>query len=607
MNIIEDNLQDLKKLLEMEQRTQSKRWEYSSISKKELRKAGELLYPLQIKGHGYNQLSSPVLSVHYANDINTKLFTSGSQVILFNEEEVETCKAVIIAIDDRNIELQLLSEDIEHWILNDSIGLKPSVDEKSFKFMNGLLNKAIGSRDLLLHKHLITIYKNDGADKQTTKNINKWFNESLNSSQKYAVEVALEKQGLISIQGPPGTGKTTTLVEIIAQHKEIGKSILASAPSNTAIDHLAKRLIQQGIKVVRLGNTSKVDEILWNHTPTGILAKDENQKQIKKLRKQAEQYQKKASQYKRNFTKEDRENRKMWRSEIRKIKVEIKKLSDYILSKEIEEVDVILGTPVGICDELIKNKTFDLAVIDEAGQCLIPMGFLVMDNTEKVILCGDHQQLPPTVIDPEADQKGLGKSILELALMNKPVDSLLALQYRMPPVIADFSSRFFYDNEVKSDKTNTSEHLYFYDTAGSGYHEVQSSEGSIFNEGEMSFVQKVIEKESSVEVSFISPYAAQVNLAKKELHPKIQCNTIDGFQGQENDVVIISLVRSNEDGKIGFLSDYRRMNVALTRAKDRLYVIGDSATLGNDPFYKAFIDYCEQNNCYHSVFELLYE
>jgi superfamily I DNA and/or RNA helicase len=456
-----------------------------------------------------------------------------------------------------------------------------------------------------LDYHLRSIYS-ESKPTEFQKDL-EFKNQELNDSQKQSVRLALGKGRIVSIQGPPGTGKTTTLVEAIHQLVKTNKKVIASAPSNTAVDNLAKRLIRNGLNIVRLGNTAKIDDDLWSKTPEGIISAPNYQKEFKKLRAQVNELQKKAEQFKRNFTKEDRENRRIWRKEARVIKKEIRELTHYHLSKHIKNADVILGTPIGLCNGLISEINFDVTVIDEAGQCLIPMGYLVMDNAEKVILCGDQSQLPPTVIDRKAEKNGLGKSILEEVLIDNTPDTLLSVQYRMPPQIATFSSNYFYKGIVKSFKKDEGQHLLFYDTAGAGYKEEESEGGSKHNPEELKIVQKIITQNNLKSATFISPYSAQVRAAKKELPEGIKCSTIDGFQGQEHDVVIISLVRNNENGKIGFLSDYRRMNVALTRSSSMLYIVGDSVTLAGDNFYQSFIDYVESNSAYRSVFELLYE
>lgn len=603
MDEVKRRAEQLLQLIEQEKLSQVKKWGQGNSSIKELRLAGEMMFPLNIKKQSFGFDSYPELHLSYPNHYNTRIFTQGSPVLLFNEND-EQCNASIRSISDQDIELSLHAEDLPLWISEEKIGLRPQVDEKSFKYMKGILNRILKENTDQLDNHLRSIYS-DTKPSSSEEEIN-FKNKKLNDSQKNAVRYALGKGRVVSIQGPPGTGKTTTLVESILQLVVADKKIIASAPSNTAVDNLAKRLISNGLKVVRLGNTAKIDDKLWSRTPEGIISAPKYQKELKKLRAQVNELQKKADQFKRNFKREDRENRQKWRKEARALKKEIRSISHYHLSKNIEEADVILGTPVGLCDGLISDMKFDVTIVDEAGQCLIPMGFLVMDNAEKVILCGDQSQLPPTVIDREAKKNGLEKSILEESLNNNTPDILLNTQYRMPPEIASFSSNYFYNGQVESFKKNDAQHLLFYDTAGAGYKEEQSDDGSRWNSEELNVIEEIISQYNIKNATFISPYSAQVSAAKKQLPENIKCSTIDGFQGQEDEVILISLVRNNEEGQIGFLSDYRRMNVALTRSKSKLYVVGDSVTLAGDEFYQSFIDYVEANNAYRSVFELIY-
>ena len=227
---------------------------------------------------------------------------------------------------------------------------------------------------------------------------------------------------------------------------------------------------------------------------------------------------------------------------------------------------------------------------------------------KKIILAGDHFQLPPTVLSHEAAQKGLNRSILELAIQRINGSVLLDTQYRMKESIAGFSSQYFYSGHLKSaaNLIDIHTHITFIDTAGAGFNEKAGIDGnSLQNEGELNIAEKIVENEKLMlsETAFISPYSGQV-LAAKELWPSgIRISTIDSFQGQEKENIIISLVRSNEDGEIGFLKDYRRMNVAITRAKTRLYVIGDSATIGHDEFYQSLVDYIANKGEYRSVWE----
>ena len=246
-------------------------------------------------------------------------------------------------------------------------------------------------------------------------------------------------------------------------------------------------------------------------------------------------------------------------------------------------------------------------MIDEAGQCLEPLAWCIFPFAEKYVLAGDHLQLPPTVLSREAMKLGFNRSILEVSFTKVPQVFLLNTQYRMRASIAGFSSDYFYEGLLQTAPhlKNLASHICFIDTAGSGFNEVKGSDGtSLQNEGELRLIQKLMETENlnPAETAVISPYSGQV-AAAKEVLPNMRISTIDSFQGQEKETIILSLVRSNDDGDIGFLKDYRRMNVAITRAKEQLYVIGDSATIGGDAFYNSFLTYIESHGSYRTVWE----
>ena len=263
---------------------------------------------------------------------------------------------------------------------------------------------------------------------------------------------------------------------------------------------------------------------------------------------------------------------------------------------------------MGLNDAKIDKINFDTLLLDEAGQCIEPLAWCIFPKAEKYVLAGDHLQLPPTVLSAEAAKLGLNRSILESAIDHIPSVYLLNTQYRMRSAIAGFSSGYFYKGLLQTAEhlANSGVHISFIDTAGSGNNEKHGPDGvSLQNEGELKVAAILIEQENLIPEStaFISPYSGQVTAAKESLPAGMRCSTIDSFQGQEKENIILSLVRSNDDGDIGFLKDYRRMNVALTRAKEKLFVIGDSATLGGDPFYNAFLEYMEQHGNYRTVWE----
>ena len=273
----------------------------------------------------------------------------------------------------------------------------------------------------------------------------------------------------------------------------------------------------------------------------------------------------------------------------------------------VDTISVIVGTPVGIYEFHKKNELFDVLIIDESGQLVEPLAWTIIPLAERVILAGDPFQLPPTILSKEAEKQELGISILERVYPHCQGVFLLDVQYRMPPEIVSFSNQYFYQNRVQSFKESIVDTICFYDTAGTGFEEEFGDDGgSLKNTGEADLVKAVIDNiEFKNEIVVISPYSGQVKLLQEILDSKIKVSTIDSFQGQESEIVILSLVRSNDTGEIGFLKDYRRMNVALTRAKSKLIVIGDSATLSLDSFYQQFLDYIEQVQGYKSAWEVM--
>nr|MBP9933805.1 IGHMBP2 family helicase [Chitinophagaceae bacterium] len=391
-----------------------------------------------------------------------------------------------------------------------------------------------------------------------------------------------------------------------------GHQVLVAAPSNAAVDHMTRGLLAAGVKAVRVGNSVKIADDLFSATPEGRLNDKNIQKEIKALKIRAEEFRKMALQYKRRFGKAEREQRNLLFAEVKSIRQEIRKTMDYHLDKIFSNAEVILGTPLALAEQRFKPQQFHALFIDEAAQCLEPLAWGIMPLAKHTVLAGDHFQLPPTVLSQKATQLGLNISILETAIRNIEDQVLLDTQYRMRTVIAGFSNDYFYQGALQTPDhlNNESVHMTFIDTAGTGMEEEAGQEGtSLVNRGELDLVQKIIQSEklNPESIAFISPYAAQVSLANELLQKIARISTIDSFQGQEFHTVFISLVRSNEHGQIGFLDDVRRMNVALTRAQEKLYVIGDSATLGQHPFYKKYLEYVEKAGHYISAWEWMYD
>jgi superfamily I DNA and/or RNA helicase len=603
------HIQTLLRCIELEEKEQAERYRLDQQhTLKTLKAEGLALHPIIVTRRNFGYADYPEISFKLAFPPEANLFKDGASIECFITGE-EPIKGILISLDGKNGEFRLFALDFPDWIEDDGVGIKLAPDTRTTSIMKKALNELEGNKHLFklfeqLHSETITT-----APPPATRNVLlNFYNRRLNESQQQAVIAITQNNEITIVHGPPGTGKTTTLVEAIIQLIAKGEKILVSAPSNTAVDHIAKGLIQQGVRLLRVGNASKADESIFSHTPEGRLANSKLQKEIKQLKIRAEEFRKMALKYKRNFGKAEREQRQLLFKEVKNIRNEIKKLQAYNEEKLFEEAEVIAGTPVGIYDAGIDRLNFHTLVLDEAGQCIEPLAWCIFRFAEKIVLAGDHWQLPPTVLSHEAAQLGFNRSILEAAIVKVEPVFLLNTQYRMKEVIAGFSSSYFYQNRLLSPShlQNTGTHITFIDTAGSGFNEIHGPDGSsLQNKGELEIVQKLLETESPdlTKTAFISPYSGQVAAAKEVLPAQLRISTIDSFQGQEKETIILSLVRSNDDGDIGFLKDYRRMNVAITRAKEQLFVIGDSATIGGDVFYNAFLTYIEKYGSYRTVWE----
>jgi len=607
------HIQKLLRCIDLEEKEQVQRFSLDQQhTLKTLKAEGLALHPIIVTRKNFGYADYPEISFKLNFPPEANLFKDGTAIECFIAGE-EPVKGVLISLDGKNGEFRLFAPDFPDWIEDDGVGIKLAPDTRTTSIMKKVLHELENNKPLVklfekLHDDEI---KNPPPlfDKlRVITNSLSFQNMKLNESQQQAVAAITQNEQITIIHGPPGTGKTTTLIEGIIQLIKNGEKVLVSAPSNAAVDNITKGLIQQGVKLLRVGNATKADEMIFTHTPEGRLSNSKQQKEIKQLRQRAEEFRKMALKYKRSFGKAEREQRQLLFKEVKNIRIEIKKLQAYNEEKLFEESDVIAGTPIGVYDAGVDHLHFHTLVLDEAGQCIEPLAWCIFPWAEKIVLAGDHWQLPPTVLSYEAARLGFNRSILEIAIKTVNIIFLLNTQYRMKEVIAGFSSNYFYNNQLLSPShlQNTGTHITFIDTAGSGYQEEHGTDGSsLQNKGELAIVQKLFETESldPLKTAFISPYAGQV-AAAKELFPKqLRISTIDSFQGQEKENIIISLVRSNDDGDIGFLKDYRRTNVAITRAKEQLFVIGDSATIGADVFYNAFLTYIEKFGVYRTVWE----
>ncbi len=569
----------------------------------------------------------------------TGSFQTGSVVSVFGmstDLPIGKLTGVISMLKSDQMRIALAAENPPDWLTHAKLGIDLEFDDKTYQEMNAALGEVLKPRKNERLKALREVLI--GEDEPEF--FNEWnvfyHNEDLNPSQNKAVQQVLEAKDVAIIHGPPGTGKTTTLVQAIKETLYRENQVLVCAASNTAVDLLTLRCLEEGLDVVRLGNPARVEETLQSHTLDGSIMKHDDYSALKKLRKDAEDVRKKAQKFKRKYGNREHQRRKELFSEARELKQMARKLEDYILHQVINRSQVITATLTGAAASVLGGKRFHTLFIDEAGQALEPACWIPILRANRVIMAGDHCQLPPTVKSREADKGGLSRTLFEQIMEEKPQTAvMLEQQYRMNEKIMGFSGQKFYNNRLIADES-VRHHLVgpdfypveFVDTAGCGFDEKKNPESlSTGNPEEAQLLLKhvallfnKIEREvpqvleNGFKVGIIAPYKEQVRILKNKLDNipmlhqyagRITINTVDGFQGQERDVIYISLVRSNKKGEIGFLGDTRRMNVALTRARKKLVLVGDSGTLGNHAFYGDFMRYVEDLEAYKSAWEYL--
>ncbi|GLT41983.1 hypothetical protein SLA2020_160070 [Shorea laevis] len=448
------------------------------------------------------------------------------------------------------------------------------------------------------------------------------FNSNLDHSQKDAISKALSSKDVFLLHGPPGTGKTTTVVEIILQEVKRGSKILACAASNIAVDNIVERLVPHRVKLVRLGHPARLlPQVLDSALDAQVLQGD-NSSLANDIRKEI-----KALNGKLLKTK-DRNTRRDIQKELRNLSKEERKRQQLAVTDVIKGADVVLTTLTGAFSRKLENSSFNLVIIDEAAQALEIACWIALLKGSRCILAGDHLQLPPTIQSVEAERKGLGRTLFErLAdLYGDEIMSMLTVQYRMHELIMDWSSKELYDSKIKAHPSvaahmlfdlenvkrtsSTEPTLLLIDTAGCDMEEKKDEEDSSLNEGEAEIAISHAKRltQSGVlasDIGIITPYAAQVVLLKmlrsnEDKLKDVEISTVDGFQGREKEAILISMVRSNSTKEVGFLSDRRRMNVAVTRARRQCCLVCDTETVSSDGFLKRLVEHFEEHGEYLS-------
>jgi ATP-dependent RNA/DNA helicase IGHMBP2 len=630
------NLADLLKI-EREEDRQSYQDLARSSSLSERRADGLAWYPVAIRDTEPGRGDYLNVEVERTTHLDiTHQLRPGAPAAFFSNHDPQTDRisGTLSFVGGNRLRITLPTDELPEWARNGKLGIDLLFDDNSYTEMFGALRRAAALQDRPAEGRLIRILTGQQPPAFNTGRQPVSF-PTLNATQMAAANKILAAEDLAIVHGPPGTGKTTTLVQaILALHACDDRQILVTAPSNTAVDLLSEKLSDLGLNVLRIGNPARVSERQQALTLDSRIAEHPGAKEIKKLKRKAGEFREMAHKYKRNYGPAEREQRKALFDEARSLMKDVDRIEGNILADLLSRAQVITATLVGANHPVIRDREFDTAVIDEAGQALEPASWIPALKTRRLILAGDHCQLPPTVKCASAAFGGLGATLLEKNILLHPeAVILLEQQYRMHELIMGYSSRTFYEDRLKAHPSVSGRllaegerPLAFIDTAGCGYEE-QRDEGGISNPEEAAFLlrhaagllsalETCYSPGNFPSIAIISPYRQQVHLLNELLPhnptllrfaPNITINTIDGFQGQERDIVYIGMTRSNPDSRIGFLSEIRRMNVAMTRARKKLVVIGDSATLAQTPFYAGFIEYAEYHDAYRSAWEFLAE
>lgn len=622
-----DIFSKLPSLIKLEKEEDLKQYQHklSLNSLEDRKKAGITWYPIHLAKHTFTSGNNISLSL-----VKTKLdqfkhqFQVGSVVSLFKNTDKNklTCSAVVAFVRREEIRIVIQKEEIPDWISEGKLGLDLLFDEFTYKEMEKAVAEVANAKTGHVARIRDIIYK--GAQPEFSKG-HQYSIPDLNDSQNDALNLMLQAKDIAVVHGPPGTGKTTTLVHGIKAIVAFEKQVLVCAPSNAAVDLLVERLIKQGVNTLRLGHPARLNNEVIDNSLDVKITKHQRYKDLKENRKKAEELRKIAYQYKRNFGKEERQQRERLKKESKFIKKYSREIEQNIIDDLLDDAQVIACTVTGANQLFLKDKVFKTVFIDECSQALEPACWIPILKAQRVIMAGDHCQLPPTIKSIIAAKEGLEISLFEKAIKLSSAVKMLTLQYRMHPQILGFSSEYFYKNKLETAASvlsrPTNSNVAFIDTAGCGFEEKTDPNSlSTYNEGEANLLYDYLKKNllhSEDHIGIIAPYKAQINLLESIIDNdddfkdglsdgrSISINTVDSFQGQERDSIFISLVRSNDKLEIGFLKEYRRMNVAMTRAKNRLIVIGDSSTLGADDFFSQMIAYFDKNGFYHSAFEYL--
>ena len=615
-------LQQQRLLLQLEYQTEKeafrKQTEEMGLQRKV--KRGDAWYPLKMGRSYYNSLNQLVVEVFRQGDDDEieHNFEFGRPVAFFRVDDKNQIKyfnftATVSYVDgDRMV---VAVPDDGHLIDvqgAENVGIQLFFDETSYKAMFEALDRVMKAKGRLGYLRDL-FYTRQKAE---TFSFAPMRFPYLNATQEEAVNKVLRAKDVAVVHGPPGTGKTTTLVEAIYETLRRESQVLVCAQSNMAVDWISEKLVDRGVNVLRIGNPTRVNDKMLSFTYERRFEAHPDYELLWSIRKAIRELR---AHRKRG---DDKYHQKLERLKERATELEIR-----INAQLFGEARVIASTLVGSSSRLLEGQKFGTLFIDEAAQALEAACWIPIRRVSRVILAGDHCQLPPTVKSIAALKGGLGKTLMERIVENKPETvTLLKMQYRMNEEIMRFSSDWFYGNQVESAPEVKYRSILDLDIPMSWIDTSSWSESSTLfkeqfvgesfgriNKAEAELTLLVLEKyfrkigkerilDERLDVGIISPYRAQVQYLRRQLKKKeffkpyrslISVNTVDGFQGQERDIILISLVRANDEGQIGFLRDLRRMNVAITRARMKLIILGDASTMTRHPFYKKLHEYID--------------
>ena len=617
-------LQQQRLLLQLEYQAEKESFRRQTEEMGLLRKVkrGDAWYPVKIGKSYYNSLNQLVVEVYRQGDEEIEHnFEFGKPVCFFSVGEKDQIKyfsftgtvsyvdgdRMVVSVPDNG---QLI--DVQGA---ENVGVQLFFDETSYKMMFDALDRVIRAKGRLGYLRDL-FYSRQEAE---TFSFAPMHFPYLNRTQEEAVNKVLRAKDVAIVHGPPGTGKTTTLVEAIYETLRRENQVLVCAQSNMAVDWISEKLVDRGINVLRIGNPTRVNDKMLSFTYERRFEAHPDYELLWAIRKAI-----------RELRAHRKRGDEKYHQKLERLKERATELEVRINAQLFGEARVIACTLVGSANRLLEGQKFGTLFIDEAAQALEAACWIPIRRVSRVILAGDHCQLPPTVKSFAALKAGLGKTLMERIVDNKPeVVTLLKMQYRMNEEIMRFSSDWFYGNQVESapevkfrsildldipmtwvdtsqfQLPENEESLFKEQFVGESFGRINKAEAELTLMALETYFGKIGKQrilDERIDVGVISPYRAQVQYLRRLLKKKdffkpyrhlISVNTVDGFQGQERDVILISLVRANDEGQIGFLRDLRRMNVAITRARMKLIILGDASTMTRHPFYKKLYEYID--------------